>query len=413
MTFFSRNQRQEGAASSAGPRAGARGTISHGLRVTMSNSTTSTRDIQKSDESHRVTHDTLVSWKTGLHALHDALVANETAWKNLFSSFAGFSTAAAGVYSARDIESRGVLKAIETARSAIETAPTTDPGYTPMQMVEFARQEIAAMLSRIQNAEALHSKRLEATRQYNYYQGKTANMLKQEGKSPKGPSEKDVDRRTRNQKKVMDIAIQLNSITTQLYTELEYIDMERLAVADRSVAAMLMLQKYYFEFKPTDAAYAQGDKIRLGRRVVPRDEVRPWMPNSLQPANVTPQLNNPSMAQGVPAIAPSPPATPSMSPGSSMQQPFPQQQMTNGVPQAYPPGQVPIPQPIMHHQASAPPTQPDMHSQPSLQGSASQPADFYHAQNIPQPPIQAPQPPPQYAPQAAPPQPVPPTAMGQ
>ncbi|CDF39655.1 unnamed protein product [Chondrus crispus] len=211
MSFFGRAPRQEGAP--------ARSKVMHGLKVTMSPAT-SKREITESDESHRVTQQTLATWKAALRALHDALATNEAAWKNLFASFTTFSTAAAAVYSATDIESRAVVKALESARTAVE-APPTDPGYTPMQKVEFARQELAAMLSRIQNAEALHAKRLETTRQYKYYDRKTKQMLENEAKPGKTVSVERLERRTRNQKNVMDLAIQLNSITTQLYTELD------------------------------------------------------------------------------------------------------------------------------------------------------------------------------------------------
>lgn len=403
MSFFGRAPRQEGAPARSNK-------VMHGLKVTMSPAT-SKREITESDDSHKVTQQTLASWKAALRALHDALATNEAAWKNLFASFTTFSTAAAAVYSATDVESRAVVKALESARTAVETPPTTDPGYTPMQMVEFARQELAAMLSRIQNSEALHAKRLETTRQYKYYDRKTKQMLENEAKPGKTVSPREVERRTRNQKNVMDLAIQLNSITTQLYTELEYIDMERLAVTDRSVAAMLMLQKYYFDFQPVKDAYAQGDKIRLGRRVIPRDEVRQWMPNTLQPAAVTPQISNsPMMQQGVPAIAaPVPPAS-TMPPGAMQQQPYPQHQLSNGGPAAYSQGQMLAPQPVMQHQASAPPVQPPVYSQPMQPQPLLPPINVQHAQPMPEQAAGFPsQPQQQYsAQQFAPPQPVPP-----
>lgn len=369
----------------------------HGLKVSMAKGTAK-REIIEADDSHTVTQATMVQWKTALRSLHNALAANENAWKGLMGTYTGLHAAAAAVYADGDVEARGVLKTLDASRAAVETRPAAEPGYSPFQKVEMARQELATMLSRIQNAEALHTKRFETTRQHKYYDRKTKQMLDAESKRTTPVPARDVDRRSRNQKKVMDLAIQLNSITTQLYTELEYIDMERLAVTDRAVAAMLMLQKYYFDFNPPKDAYAQADKIRIGRRVIPRDDVRPWMPSTLQPAIVNAQ-GNPNMAQGVPPVAgpPTPAASatqavgiqqPALQQHLSQQQPYPQQQMSNGAPQFYQQTQ-PVQQPELQHVPSAPPAVQPAYSQPmyaQTQPMPSQPTDAQYAQAVPDSP---------------------------
>lgn len=365
----------------------------HGLKVTMAKGTAK-REILESDESHTVTQSTMHQWKTALKSLHDALAANEGSWKALMSSFTGFHNAAAAVFAERDVEARSVLTALEAGRATAETPSATPPAYTALQQVELARQEIAAMLSRIQNAEALHAKRLEATRQYTYYDRKTKQMLANESKRNAPVPQKDLDRRARNQKKVMDLAIQLNSITTQLYTELEYIDMERLAVADRAVAAMLSLQQYYFACNPSKDACELADKIRVGRRVIPRDEVRPWMPNTLQPASVNTQGSNPALTHGTPPMSGSPATSmpqPPLQQQLSQPQPYPQQQMSNGVPQMYIEHQQPAQQPELHHLPSAPPAGGPSYSQPMYAQSqpmaTGTPTEQY-AYAIPDPPTE-------------------------
>lgn len=373
----------------------------HGLKVSISKGTAK-REILEADESHSVTESTLVHWKTALKSLHDALAANENAWRGLLGTYTNFHVAAAAMYSERDVEARGVLKTLDNGRTAVEAPPASEPGYSPMQQVELARQEITTMLARIENAEALHTKRFETTRQYKYYDRKTKQMLLEESKRSTPVPAKNVDRRSRNQKKVMDLAIQLNSTTTQLYTELEYIDMERLAITDRAVAAMLMLQKYYYDANASKNAYVQGDKIRLGRRVIPRDEVRPWMPNTLQPANPNPQVSNTGMVQSVPAITAGPQPTapaskaiamqqPPLQQHLSQQQPYPQQQMSNGVAQYY---AAPAQQPNIQHVPSAPPVNQPVYSQPQYgQPVMNEPADVQYAQAVPEPPTDVPQPP--------------------
>lgn len=366
---------------------------------------TTKREILESDESHLVTQSTMVDWKTALKSLHDALATNENAWKGLLGTYTNFHAAAAAVYSERDVEARGVLKTLDNGRAAVQAPSASEPGYSPMQKVELARQEITTMLSRIENAEALHTKRFEATRQYKYYDRKTKQMLLAESKRSTPVPAKDVDRRSRNQKKVMDLAIQLNSITTQLYTELEYIDMERLALTDRAVAAMLMLQKYYYDANASKDAYAQGDKIRLGRRVIPRDDVRPWMPSTLQPANPNPQVSNASMVQNVPAITAGPQSTapasqaiaiqqPPLQQHLSQQQPYPQKQMSNGIAQFYPQTSAPASaeQSGIQHMPSAPPVNQPVYSQPQYaQPVLNQPTDMQYAQAVPDPPTDVPQ----------------------
>lgn len=258
---------------------------------------TGKREILGTDESHNITAAVLSKWKGSLKSLHDALAANETTWSNFLATYTFFNNAAFSVYSERDVDARSILKSLEEGRAAAQAQPTPVEGtYSASQAVEISRQEIMTMLSRIGNAEALHLKRLEATREYRYYDRKTKQMLESERRKGSVSSSKEVDRRSRNQKKVMDLAVQLNSITTQLYTELEYIDMERLSIADRAMAALLTLQKSIFESNPATDAINRGNMARIGRRVIPRDEVREWMPNTLHPANPNPKVPNPNLS---------------------------------------------------------------------------------------------------------------------
>eukprot|EP00177_Eucheuma_denticulatum_P003396 GFKZ01006136.1.p1 GENE.GFKZ01006136.1~~GFKZ01006136.1.p1 ORF type:complete len:457 (+),score=58.65 GFKZ01006136.1:137-1372(+) len=268
----------------------------HGLKVSMAKGT-GKREILGTDESHNITASVLAKWKGSLKSLHDALAANETAWSSFLTTYTFFNNAAYAVYSDRDVDARSILKSLEEGRAAAQAQPTPVEGaYSAAQAVEISRQEIMTMLSRIGNAEALHLKRLEATREYRYYDRKTKQMLDAERRKGSVASSKEVERRSRNQKKVMDLAVQLNSITTQLYTELEYIDMERLAIADRATAALLTLQKSIFESNPAADAINRGNMARIGRRVIPRDEVREWMPNTLHPANPNPKVPNPNLS---------------------------------------------------------------------------------------------------------------------
>lgn len=267
----------------------------HNLKRSMAKGT-GKREILETDESHNITASSLATWKSSLKALHDALSSNEQAWNNFLATYTFFNNAAITIYSERDVDASTLLKTIEEGRATAQApGQPLDNSYTPAQGIEISRQEIMTMLSRIANAEALYAKRIEATREYRYYDRKTKQMLENERK--KGSvAARDADRRSRNQKKVMDLAIQLNSITTQLYTELEYIDIERLAIADRATAALLTFQKHIFDLHPMDDAIKHANAIRVGRRVIPRDEIRAWMPKTLAPANPNPSVPNPNLS---------------------------------------------------------------------------------------------------------------------
>lgn len=339
--------------------------VMHGLKRGMQKEVRK-KQILGQDDSHNITQNVLSEWKIHLKQLMDVLAANEGAWQAVFTSYGSLQSVAEVIYTARDVDARACLKDLQTgAISALNPPKPVEPEYNAPQKVELAKQEINTLLSRIANAEALHGKRFEATREWLYYDRKTKGMLEKETGRNNPASNKEVERRTRNQQKVMDLAINLNSVTTQLYSELEYIDMERLAVTDRVIAAVLQLQKFYTDLNPSKDAVLSGTKIRLGHRVVPRDEVRAWMPQTLQPADPNPAISNPNLmqAQGVPPVPP-PPAS-AVPPGQLQQAYPPGAYPPNGEMQAYPP------QPPMQHAMSG--DMPAYPAQPPMQHAMSAP----------------------------------------
>lgn len=288
----------------------------HGFKVTMAKGT-GKREILETDESHNVTATTLSQWKNSLKSLHGALTANEQAWTAFLTTYTVFNTAATAIYSDRDIDARSILKSLDEGRAKAQAQPPPTKGsYSPSQGIEISKQEIITMLARIENAQALHTNRLEATREYRYYDRKTKQLMENEKKRGSNTTPKDLEKKNRNQKKVMDLAIQLNSITTQLYTELEYIDIERLAITDRATAALLTFQKAVFDSQPAADAISRANAVRIGRRVVPRDEIRQWMPNTLNPANPNPNVPNPNMSNN---SIPAPSTPPQMAQGYKQQ----------------------------------------------------------------------------------------------
>ena len=278
----------------------------HGLKVSMAKGTAKKRIIQE-DESLSATKTVILNWKAAAQSLSQALFANETAWQSVFGSYITLEHVSSSIYSARDTDVRACLHELQGAKARVDSyTDGVEAAVSATQRLEVAKKDLATLVQRLANAEAMNEKRLDLIRQHRYYDGKTNQMLQSEAKSrnPVGP--KVIERRTRNQKKVQELATELTSLTTQLHAEMEAIDVERLAITDRCLLAVVTLQKYYFESNPVDAAVKKADEIGLGRRVLIRNDQKPWLPDTQTiPAGAT---------TGVPSNLPHPMENPAFAP---------------------------------------------------------------------------------------------------
>lgn len=266
-------------------------TMLHKLKVSTSKGT-GKRAIISHDESHKFSQNLLKEWKAMMISLSTTLDANTTAWSQVLASYTKLQASTDSIYSSADKGLRNCIKALQDGRASIGQPPSSfHPAMpqTPVQQLDRAKEQVNALLERIGRAEKLQASRIEATRQFTYYERKT-NQLMQKGEQG------DLTKLARNQKTAAESSINLNNITAQLYAELQAIDFERLTVADRAVSALLRLQNFYCQANPARAAMEKAEEIGLGKRTAPQ-ELRDWA--SLKPPQVAATGSQASSIEGV------------------------------------------------------------------------------------------------------------------
>lgn len=254
------------------------------------------KKILREDTGLAATDNTLSEWHSSVSALLNAINANENAWRGLFSTFDAFHPIATSIYPQEDTDAFEFCNSLSAIKKQLESPPPGVESYVDAkQRIDITKKDLENLLSRIGNARAMQANRIEVTREYRYYADKTQSMTQAEQKKSQGPTEKDVERRQRNEQHVANKSTELHSLTNQLFHEMDAIAVERLAATDRAMAAMLLLQHHYFASNPVSASYAIASRIGLGRRVLVRHEKRPWNPNDGK-SNPVPEPTAPDMS---------------------------------------------------------------------------------------------------------------------
>lgn len=287
------------------------------------------RKLVSEDQTLQATEQTLTEWISSVTMLMDIIQANEKAWTDLFTSIAAFQPVASAIYPPTDTDAQACLAALAGARGTLETPADGLESYSSaVQRLDIAKQELATLLTRMQKAQTLHGQRLASIREFRYYESKAREMIATEERRGSTVSQKNVDRRARNQTKSVELTAKLNSETNQLLHEMDDLSVERLASTDRALAAIVLLQSHYFRANPIANAYATVSRVGLGRRVLVHDERRPWAPggavaapSQMQPATnpqappynaqaYNPTTYNPGLDTPTNAPAPPPPPPP-------------------------------------------------------------------------------------------------------
>lgn len=248
----------------------------HGLKVTVK--TPGRRNFVKNDESLVATEQTLNHWLKSTGDLLAALDDNERAWQELFASYMKVHPVVSSIYPAHDVDVLECSAELTNIKVVLDDPPKgVESHFDAVQRVDIAKKDLNNLVTRINNAKSMHAERLEVMREYRYYEDKTRQIVEADNKR-NSISQKEVERRNRNVVKSGEFEKKLHSVTTQLFYEMDAIAVERLAAADRAFAALLLLQNHYFKACPVSRALSVGSRVGLGRRVLIRDESRPWLP---------------------------------------------------------------------------------------------------------------------------------------
>lgn len=264
--------------------------VAHGIKMSLK--TSSARNIVKADGALKATEDLLNHWHSTTSQLLQALVNNEHSWQALFASYSAFHPIAANIYPAHDNDALECVAALSSVKDTVLTDATgTESLGEATQRIDIAKNDLNNLLTRINGAKKMHTDRVTQIREAQYYKEKSDQLYYVEAKK-KGPSAaKALERRERNVNKSSEFHGKVTSITNQLFHEMDAIAVERLAATDRALAALLLLQQHYFETNPISNAFDIGSRVGLGRRVLIRDESRPWLPNTphqVEPPSVMP-----------------------------------------------------------------------------------------------------------------------------
>lgn len=276
------------------------------------------KKILREDTGLAATDKVLNEWHASILSLLNAINSNENAWYGLFSTFEAFSPIGSQIYPQKDSDALEFCASLSSMRKQLDSPPNNVESYeVAKQRIDITKKDLENLLARIDNAKAMQAKRIEVTREYRYYAEKTNGILEAGQKKSQGPTEKDVERQERNKLHVQNKSTELNSLTGQLFYEMDAIAVERLAATDRAMAAVLLLQYQYFANNPVSAPYAIASRIGLGRRVLIRDERRPWVPQDT-PVKPAPETATPDTSMNIPG-----PSNGSWMPQHAMKQPGP------------------------------------------------------------------------------------------
>lgn len=297
----------------------------HSFRMLTSSSTTRKKLINE-DKSILATEKVLQQWRISIQSLLDSLIHNEKAWASVLSSYTNFENIGMSIYPACDTDAHAFLKELRSPKGLDQNSQHATTSSESLKSFEIAKKDLSNLLSRIGNAQTLHKKRVEAIRQQKYYQTKTQKIDTAQAKRT-GPSNAKVDdRRQRNLKKAGDSSVNVSSTSSQLFAELDELDVERLAVTDRALSAMIQLQRHYFTDDIIRPSVQLAEKIGLGKRVLVRDEKKPWMVNSV--SDESDSAGHITSASDASKVSP-PPYNPSADPNSFSQEGKPEEPSSN------------------------------------------------------------------------------------
>lgn len=302
----------------------------HGFKVSISKGTNK-KNIIRDDDSLSATQTTLTQWQTSLDSLLGNLRYNEDAWKRVLGSYTALEPVGASLYAPHDVDAHSCLKDLCNAQSRLESPPSgVEPHSNAVQRLEIAKNDISEVVSRINGALALHAKRIETIRQFKYYDSKTKQMILSDSKRRSPSSTKEIERLSRNQKKTQEISVEIATIASQIHEQMEQIELDKLAVTDRAISALILLQRQIFDSNPVRDAVMKADKIGMGKRVAPREEQRPWISDRPYEAPAA-QIPQPPTSQQAPT------------PGQTIPMQDQQSQTSMPVPSAAPQPQHPPP----------------------------------------------------------------------
>lgn len=242
---------------------------------------TGAKKLVKEDETLAKTEETLNKWLTAVKQLLTGLQSNEQAWQGLFGTYAQFGPIMASIYPHHDNEALHCASELTNYKVALDNLPEgVESNFDAVQRVDIAKKDLTNLEARIFNAKKMHAERVAIIREWRYYDEKTKQMIASEQKKKAPATPKEYERRSRNEAKCVELAAKLNSTNNQLYYEMDAIAVEHLAAADRAFSAFLQLQMHYFKAFPASRAYEAGARVGLGRRVLIRDQSKPWLPAS-------------------------------------------------------------------------------------------------------------------------------------
>lgn len=242
---------------------------------------TGAKKLVKEDETLAKTEETLNTWLIAVKQLLTGLQSNEQAWQGLFGTYAQFGPIMASVYPHHDNEALQCASELTNYKVVLDNPPEgVESNFDAIQRVDIAKKDLTNLEVRILNAKKMHAERVAIIREWRYYDDKTKQMIAAEQKKKAPATAKEFERRSRNEAKCVELAAKLNSTNNQLYYEMDAIAVEHLAAADRAFSAFLQLQMHYFKAFPASRAYETGARVGLGRRVLIRDQSKPWLPAS-------------------------------------------------------------------------------------------------------------------------------------
>lgn len=242
---------------------------------------TGAKKLVKEDESLAKTEETLNKWLMAVKQLITGLQSNEQAWQGLFGTYAQFGPIMASVYPHHDNEALQCASELTNYKVVLDNPPEgVESNFDAIQRVDIAKKDLNNLEARIMNAKKMHAEHIAIIREWRYYDDKTKQMIAAEQKKKAPATVKEFERRSRNEAKCVELAAKLNSTNNQLYYEMDAIAVEHLAAADRAFSAFLQLQMHYFKAFPASRAYEAGARVGLGRRVLIRDQSKPWLPAS-------------------------------------------------------------------------------------------------------------------------------------
>lgn len=207
------------------------------------------KELLATDQRLQEADQTLAELQRWFPQIQVAIEENEKTWTTLGYNIRTLSRSAQEIYPTEH-PIQYILDHLHTAGSEVVLPGRNHALYEPRAR---AACDLRAFNDRIRELRSLQMGCVAALKEKEYYHAKVETLRVNEGRKKK-VTERDVDKRLRNEQKLAEVVNELNFKWDRLQKELAAVEAEKGELMEDLLWTFVRTQQYFFELNPTGAA---------------------------------------------------------------------------------------------------------------------------------------------------------------